>query len=180
MYPHKGRDFLGALVIPGMGEAGALIAAPDCPSESWTAPESEALVLAFVERMRQQGSIDPRRVALMGYSMGGIGAWHIASRNQERFSAAVILSARPLEAALRASWRIPLYLIHSRQDEVFPFSEVQSAVEKLRDAGAEVYFDLLDGLTHFQTHRFVKPLRRAADWLAARWGAATQSAPGEG
>ncbi len=170
MYPNKGRDFLQSLVAPGLEPLHALIAAPDCPAESWTDPQSESLILTLVERLQEQGTIDPQRVALMGYSMGGIGTWHIAARNQHRFAAALILSARPIAGALSLGWRIPLYVIHGRQDEIFPFAEVLAAVDELRRRGAAVQFEPLEGVTHFETQRFIEPLRRAAAWLGALWG----------
>jgi hypothetical protein len=35
--------------------------------------------------------------------------------------------------------------------------------------GVDAEVDVLDGVTHYDTHRFVTPLRRLLPWLRERW-----------
>jgi predicted esterase len=44
-------------------------------------------VLEAIEHVRQQYRIDPDRVVLMGFSMGGAGAWHVGAHYTDRFVA---------------------------------------------------------------------------------------------
>ncbi|MFP6907312.1 MAG: prolyl oligopeptidase family serine peptidase [Verrucomicrobiota bacterium] len=44
-------------------------------------------VLDVIEEVKRNYPIDPRRVVLMGFSMGGAGAWHIGAHYTDRFAA---------------------------------------------------------------------------------------------
>jgi len=111
-------------------------------------------------------------VLLTGYSLGGIGTWYVAGRNQDRFTGALPLSAEVPEESLEVEWKIPLYVIHSRKDEIFPASRTEDAVRRLRERGADIEMAMIDGITHFDTGGFVQPLREALPWLRSVWNQA--------
>jgi predicted peptidase len=168
-FPYKGGALIDGLVHPALGHLGAIIAAPDCPTADWANTESEGAVMALVDHLVHSYSIDPARTLLTGYSIGGIGTWYIAGRHQAQFAAALPISARPPHDVLKREWSIPLYVIHSRDDELFPLSETEAIVRALRDAGSAVEFAIVEDVTHFETHRFVGPLRSAVPWLQRLW-----------
>ena len=62
---------------------------------------------------------------MTGFSMGGAGTWHFASRFPERFSAAIPMAGRP--PADIGAWKMPVLAIHSRSDEVVPIAPDRSA-----------------------------------------------------
>ena len=47
----------------------------------------DADVLRAIDEAQRRFSVDTARVYLMGYSMGGAGAWHVGTRHPERFAA---------------------------------------------------------------------------------------------
>lgn len=167
--PYYGRSFLEAVVYPGLYSLGAIIVAPDCTGSDWTGPRSEKDVLNLLDHVHERFDIDPARVLVTGYSMGGTGAWHFASRHQDRVTAALIMAGRPSAKALKADWRIPLYVIHSRADEIVPFQPTEKAVAKLRQRGARVEFVVLDDVTHYDSPRFVPALQAAVPWITEAW-----------
>lgn len=71
---------------------GLIIIHPHGRSSGWygTVSERDALqrnVLKCIELARRRFSVDDERVYLVGYSMGGIGVWHIGTRHPELFAA---------------------------------------------------------------------------------------------
>ncbi len=169
VFPYTGKWLLLGLVEPALRELDALLVAPDCTQEDWVNPQSERETRELLDFVKQHYSIDSRKILLTGYSLGGIGTWYMAARNQDLYAAALVMSAIPLPDTSGIDWRIPLYVIHSRQDEIFPLEPVEETVEALRAKGVAIEFVIVDGITHFETERFVPSLRAAVPWIRSIW-----------
>ncbi len=167
--PFFGKELLTSLVEPGLRDLGAVIAAPDCRGRDWTDPASEADVLALVDYAMRAYRIDPARVLLTGYSMGAMGTWYLAARHQDRFSAALIVSGLPLAHTAEIAWRIPLYVIHSRDDERLLLKPTADVVKQLEAQGRKVRLVVVSDLTHYQVPGFVPYLRAAVPWIQQAW-----------
>jgi len=113
--------------------------------------------------------VDPNRTLITGYSMGGMGTWHLAARYQERFSAAIIMAGLPPADSTNIHWDLPLYIIQSRHDQLMPLRPTEDAVEQLKSSGVSVELVVLDGITHFETLRYVEPLMDAVPWIKEAW-----------
>jgi predicted peptidase len=169
MRPFKGHSILTKLVKPALDELEAIIVAPDCNAESWDNTQSETEILELIYGLKKHYKIDDKKRLLMGYSRGGKGTWFIGARNQKDFAAALIMSASPLRDTTDFTWNMPLYIIHSRDDEEFPYEEVEATVRDLQAQGALVELATVEGITHLETHRFVEPLRMALPWIQSAW-----------
>lgn len=177
--PWFGGRFLEALLEPGMRGLDAIIAAPDCPStEGWTHPEAEAAVLELIRFLRQQYPVDGTRIVLVGYSMGGIGTWHLAWRHSGLFSAAIALAAIPDPASLEASGDTPLFAIHGRRDERFSVRRLGAVVRTLQARGRPVSLRVVEGLGHYQAAGYTEPLRDALPWVRQIWADRAGPQPG--
>jgi len=163
--PYIGRAFLEAVVAPGRRSLDAFLVAPDCTGSDWTGPRSERDLLELLDFLLATYPIDPAKVLLTGYSMGGIGAWHLASRHQDRFAAALIMAGEPSSKAIKADWHIPIYVIHSRDDEIVPLRPTERGVAKLRNRGVDVELVVLEGVTHYQSPRYVPALEASVPWI---------------
>lgn len=170
MYPFKGMATLEKVVLPAFRELDALMVAPDCTAGHWANPQSEAAVLELLDHLLDHDRVDRDRILLTGISRGGIGTWFIAGRNQERFAGALPVAATPPAEALEIKWNLPLFVIHSQQDERFPFAETEAVVHKLRAKGASIELVALESITHYETQRLVEPLRQALPWVRSIWG----------
>jgi len=97
-----GREFLQILVHPAMLALDAVMVAPVVPvvNGGWTHQTSETAVMALIEKMKSDFDIDSQRVAVTGYSLGGIGAWHYAAHFPEIFSVAIPVSGMPTSESL--------------------------------------------------------------------------------
>ena len=127
----------------------------------------EKAVNALLDMVLADYSIDRKKVAVTGFSMGGAGSWHFAEKFPERFSATIPVAGRPPVSA--SGWRLPVLAIHSRDDQVAPFGPTEARITELQQAGVNAKLIPLTGITHYETHRFTDALRRAVPWLREIW-----------
>ena len=146
--------------------------APDSIAGRWTNETNEAAVMQIIDSVVASYNIDTAKTLLTGYSMGAKGTWYLAGRNQHRFSAAIPIAGRPAD---KTDWQIPLYIIHSRQDEVVPLAPTQEYVERLKSNGYDVRLIVIEGVTHFEIPGFAGPLREAVPWIRDVWKPAESS-----
>jgi predicted peptidase len=161
---YAGRDVVRLLIGPGLAELGAVIVAPDALNGGpWNTSQNEEAVLGLLDAVMQSYSIDPKRVIVTGFSMGGAGAWHFAGKYPDRFAAAVPVAGRPPESAGR--WRVPVFAVHSRSDRVVPIAATEKRIDELKDAGVSAQLFALVSPTHYQTGAHAEGLRQAVLWL---------------
>ncbi len=162
-----GGDVLDILVGPGLASLGAIIVAPDSVRGNWSTPENEKAVTALLDTVTARYAIDRKKIAVAGFSMGGSGTWHFAQKFPDIFSAAIPIAGRPPESA--AGWKAPVLAIHSRDDQVVPFTPADTRIAELQQAGVHARMIALTGISHYETHRFQDALRQAAPWLREVW-----------
>lgn len=162
-----GRDVVEILIGPALAELGAIIVAPDSMRGDWSSPENESAVNALLEVVLAGYSVDTKKIAVTGFSMGGTGSWHFAAKYPERFSAAIPVAGRPPASA--SGWSLPVLAIHSRNDQAAPVGPTEARIAELQKSGVNAKLIALTGITHFETHRFVDGLRQAVPWLKEIW-----------
>jgi predicted peptidase len=166
--PYFGLGFMGQLVLPALQELNAILVAPDAPDATWTSVTSERLVLAVLDEVQKESAIDRKRTLVIGFSMGGAGAWAMAAKHPDRFRGGIAIAAAPPPADLKPA--IPMYVIHSRKDETQPFDATERAVRALESQGANVTLAALDDVPHRDTSQYVEPLQAATPWIRKVWG----------
>jgi predicted peptidase len=157
-----------SIVEPALRSWGAVMVAPDVPDRSWATTRSERAVMTLLENVMVKHRIDPARVLVTGFSMGGRGTWYLAARRPELFTGAIVL-AGSAEAADLENVRIPVYLIHSPDDEVVPFAGAEQAYRALSARGHPVELRVLPGYGHYMMGAYVPALRAAGSWMLERW-----------
>ena len=167
--PFYGRGVLEGLVEPALHELGAIIVAPDAGAGAWASEAGEAIVLDLMDEIEATYNINLGKTLLTGYSMGGMGTWYIGGRNQERFTAVLPIAGRPQDDTTELDWMIPLYIIHSRDDELIGVEPTETAVQQLRFHGSQVELIIVEGITHYETNRFIGPLHEAVPWIRRVW-----------
>jgi predicted peptidase len=170
--PHYGREFMTFLAQPALDTLGAVMVAPDCPADSWTDARAEDAVVMLLRQTMEVYAIDPRRVLVVGYSMGGRGAWFMSSRHPDLITAAIPMAASIGNEPVERLGTMPTYIIHSRDDEVSPFAPAEQVANQLTAMGKPVRFEALRGFTHFEMFRYIDALRRGGRWVLERWNAA--------
>jgi predicted peptidase len=172
--PGRGRDNVSqlgpemeVLVSERVQAAGpAFVLAPQCPSrDKWAnrfaspplqpydlyaLPEStpSRLTVALVSDLIGRYPIDPHRIYLMGFSMGGSGTWDMLMRHPDLFAAGVPISGVSdiRRANLLAS--MPIWSFHGELDNVSPPENGRMMFEALRKQGAPVRYTEFKGVGH--------------------------------
>jgi predicted peptidase len=162
-----GQAVLEILVEPAFADLGAIIVAPDSLGGDWETTENDRAVNQLLDAVIKSYNIDTKKIAVTGFSMGGRGTWYFAQKYPQRFSAAIPVAGFPPDSA--EGWRVPVFAVHSRNDEVAPFEPTVERIQELHKKGINAELVALQGITHFQTYRFVDGLRKAVPWLKEIW-----------
>ena len=162
-----GRSMLDILIQPALEGLGAVIVAPDSLSGGWGSPQNERAVNTLLAAVEKSYAIDQKKMIVTGYSMGGAGTWYWADKYPERFSAAVPVSGRPTSSA--ATWRVPVFAVHSRNDQTNPIGPTEQRIAELKKQGLNAQIVVLTGIAHYETSRFVDGLRQAVPWIQQVW-----------
>ena len=166
--PFYGDGFMRNIFLPGLGELAPIMIAPDAPGGTWTDSRAEQAVMALMTAVFDEFAIDRRRILVVGFSLGGRGAWYLSARHPDRFTAAIVMAGRT-EEPLADLARIPTYVIHGRDDQVVPFDQAEDRARALERMGRAVRFDPLAGVGHYQMGGYLLALRRGGRWVSERW-----------
>lgn len=104
-----------------------IVVAPQCDRDdtfggSWYGGVSrtQRAVVALVRELCTRRSVDPRRVSLIGFSMGAIGLWDLIARHRDLFAAAVPIAGDLDVEAARDLLSFPIWAFHGERDEQVP------------------------------------------------------------
>ncbi len=167
--PNYGMSFMRSIVLPALGDLDAIVVAPDCPASGWTDPLSDRAVTELLRTVMADYAIDPRRILVTGFSMGGRGTWFMASHHADLFTGAIPMAASIGDEPPDRLATMPTYIIHSRDDRVVPFAPAMTNARALEALGRVVRFEALRGIGHYEMGGYVDALRRAGRWIAERW-----------
>ncbi len=159
---HFSEDYLRGLAEPGLHNLGAIIFAPDVPGDSWSDELSENMIIEFLDAAKQAWPIDPNKIIITGYSMGGNGTWYLVDKHPNLFSACIPMASVPNG---NLTGEVPTYIIHGKKDELFDYRDAQNAYNFLKDKGASVEISIAENLSHYQGFSYVPFLRLAANWI---------------
>ena len=139
-------------------DCGGIALAPDVQGGTWMDGRNERAAVWLVRNVMSVFNIDSQRVVVAGFSMGGQGTWYIGSRHQDLFTGAVPIAARP---AGSTSWSVPVCAIHSKADEIYPFTAAQRHIDAVRASGASVEFLTVDDYGHYEMTRYAPQFAEA-------------------
>jgi predicted peptidase len=108
-----------------------------CPATSrgWTLPALAQLL----DHAQSTLPVDPDRVYVTGYSMGGHATWMLAQAYPHRFAAiAPGAGAGDPQEAARKLKHLPVWIFHGQNDEVVPVSYGEGMARALEAAGGTV------------------------------------------
>jgi predicted peptidase len=149
----RGSDLhvLTNTAIPALIERGRnlpfVTISPQCPADMTWAQLTGALQ-DLLDELVPSLAINPERLYLTGISMGGFGAWQLASAAPERFAALVPLCGGGDVAWVERLKSLPTWAFHGARDPVVPVSESRSMVEALERVGAPVRLTVYEDLEH--------------------------------
>lgn len=162
------------------GALPAFVAAPQCPLDlSWgdLLPE----LVAWLDDLLRRYPIDPDRVLLTGFSMGGFGAWQWALHDPDRFAALAPVAGSgfrfrdyEIAADLGILRDLPIWFVHSVQDEVVPVSGADEFHQALLRFGANFGYTRYPHAGHTRTAELAYGDTSRYDWLLSQKRQETQ------
>ncbi|WP_218920028.1 alpha/beta hydrolase-fold protein [Chondromyces crocatus] len=175
--------------LPAFPDQGAILAAPWGFGNAGPRPLGEQDTLDVIDAIEADYRVDPRRVSLTGYSLGGTVAFTVPLHYPDRFAAAAPLCGYPnlkdyrnVRGVPHAPWEdrlidqryivryaenglhLPLHVVHGGKDGP---DRSRVVVDRYRALGNPVTFDLQDDLDHnVWDHGYERG--RMISWLTAR------------
>jgi len=162
---HKSTD---CLVEPAFEGRDVFILSPNSNEELWYSQRNQVQILALLDLVTSNLSIDNTKKVVTGYSDGGNGSWFYAQYFETLFSASIPMASSYNTAnssGVVNMINIPLYVIHGSDDELFPLETTEGFVQKSIDAGSDITFVVADGKVHTEPCTYVDELKDAVEWL---------------
>ena len=148
----------GLLVRGYMERMPAIVVLPQCrQGRYWSDADMTQMSMEALDKTVEEFGGDPERLYLIGVSMGGYGAWGMASQHPGKFAALVpICGGSPLRTGdrfteiARRIGKTPVWVFHGTKDRVVPVSESRQMVAALKAAGAgdAVRYSEYEGVGH--------------------------------
>jgi poly(3-hydroxybutyrate) depolymerase len=124
---------------------------------------SEVDALEAMDFVRKYWNIDPDRIHLYGYSMGGGGTYWIGSRYPHLFATLRPQAAGRIGVQLENLLHLPVYHVHSRDDSRAPYIAGAASVNRLDELGNSVVMDATSHEDHW-IWNYEEGIQRARDW----------------
>lgn len=106
-------------------------------------------VLELVQKTIGQHAIDPKRVYIIGFSMGASGTWHALVQQPNLFAAGVAFSGIAPERNLASTIaKTPLLIVHGNSDTQNPIGADKKMFSALQTLHAPVRLIEIEGLEH--------------------------------
>ena len=131
---------------------------------------SRSFVLAAIDNVSANFSVDSDRVFLMGHSEGGVLAYGLALEHPDLFRGLIVVGARLRESdatpeiLTEAAGRLEVMICHSSEDSTISFDHAKAASETLTGAGIQSKIFPYEG-GHGFTAELAQTIGR---WIAAR------------
>lgn len=123
-------------------------------------------VLLLIGDLCKRLPIDPRRIYLVGQSMGAFGVWDLAARRPDLFAAALPVCGGGDPAQAAAFRTLPLWTFHGASDEIIPVTRTREMAEAIRAAPAPGFrYTEYAAAGHDQCSELAFTERDLADWL---------------
>ncbi len=130
---------------------------------SRSTPIGEADFFEALSDLKKRYAIDSTKIYLLGDCTGGTKALNLASHHPSIFAAIATFgpittvknslspatkNQNPIDL-LRNLHNIPIYILHSEDDQVSPISQSLQYIEKTKEFGFEPLFDRVKGISHY-------------------------------
>ena len=175
--PYWTEGFFKKIYQQAFKPLNAIFLAADTVIGNWQTSENETALLSLWDAVNKTYNIDERKTIVTGYSMGAFGTWHWASKFQDRFAGAFPIAGMPADMntfrengkMLDTDWKIPLYIMHSHEDELIDIAPTIEYVKQLKENGKDVRFHELFVITHNQEHLLPESMSHAVPWIKDIW-----------
>lgn len=137
-------------ILDGWNSFPFIVIAPQCPpTTEWYYDRTDTLIRRMIEQALVSLPVDPQRIYLTGYSMGGIACWDMGARHPDLFAAIIPIASRREAGPNLCNMRdIPVWAFHGANDPVVPLPLGQGVVNIFRSCGGKAKFTVYPGVGH--------------------------------
>jgi predicted peptidase len=135
--------------LPGMLAKGKqlpmMVLSPQCPPDrKWDTGQ----LLALLDYVQAKYSVDPDRVYVCGYSMGGFGTWRLAAESPLRFAAIVPIAGGGDVNQAKRLVGLPTWAFHGDEDGAVPVDHTLNMIEAIKTAGGSPRVSIMKSEGH--------------------------------
>ena len=131
--PELKKDFPFVVISPASWKSG------------WKTPQ----ILQILDETTVRWNIDPSRIYLTGYSMGGYGTFHVATDSPGTFAAIVPVAGGGDPGKAERLKDVPTWAFHGDADTVVPCENSVKMIDSMKDSGcSEAKLTVLEGKGH--------------------------------
>lgn len=166
--PEVRADYPAFVLAPQFSERSAKYDDPKTPQVAFAAPQLPA-ALELIDAFAATHPVDPQRIYVTGFSMGGSTAWLTALARPGFFAAAVPVGAIAPDRARAATLaQLPILVLHGDADTENPIASDREMIAAIHAAGGRrARLREYVGLEHQPPGDFI-PGRWWRDWLFAQ------------
>ena len=141
--------FAEAVAKPeNLGQRPCIVFAPQCPDENgWQGTTGDAMMKTLKDMMRNL-PIDPDRVYITGYSMGGYGTFAFLNQESRMFAAGIPIAGGANVVIARELKKTPLWIFHGEKDDVVRPDDSRAIAKALEKMKAPVKYTEYPGEGH--------------------------------
>ncbi len=104
--------------------------------------------MQLLEHTIRQHPVDPKRIYIMGLSMGGFGTWDAITRFPERFAAAVPICGGGDTSKASKLTGLPIWAFHGSDDTVVPVELSQNMCNAIQQLGGNCRYTEFPDIGH--------------------------------
>jgi predicted peptidase len=128
------------------------------PTLAFTEKPTEAmgLVMGLMDALGKEFRIDPKRIYVTGFSMGGFGTFELLARRPDRIAGAIPICGGGIADRAPTFAKVPVWIFHGTADTIVPPEYSRKMVDALRNAGGHPRYTEYPGVGHnswTQTYR---------------------------
>ncbi|MEO9871917.1 hypothetical protein [Ekhidna sp.] len=154
------QEFMNCLMLPAIDTSKYLVIAPLSQHQAWWENPKEKQLVKLLELIKEYWPVG--QVIVAGYSDGGTGAVHFASKYSNLIDGAIAMAGYYRYVG---QYGVPTYVIHGVKDELFSYSRSKSIMEKNQIKDPNLMFVTIESLGHYQGCAYVKHLEDGFKWI---------------
>ena len=112
-----------------------IVVSPTTPKHGWEPQRVKNFVEQFVQDHSRRYRIDPDRVYLTGFSMGGFGTFRTACAHPEVFAAIVPIAGGGEPEQAERLKTVPTWAFHGDKDDVVPYECSANMIDRVQKLG---------------------------------------------
>lgn len=140
-------------VAEATGDFPFVVVSPQCtPGQLWS---DAAAIVALTDQIERSFRIDRKKIYLTGLSMGGGGAWFVASKFPDRYAAVAPMCGPTQPKDWAPGLRnVKIWCFHGEKDELIPVDRSRDMVDAIRRLGGKPKLTILKGQPHDITREY--------------------------